>query len=43
VRKEEQGKKILEQYPKARIVYGDLNSAQLIEKEAAAADIVVRK
>ncbi|KAK6820940.1 hypothetical protein PG987_015340, partial [Apiospora arundinis] len=43
VRNEERGKPVAEKYPKVRLVYGDLSSADVIEKEAAAADVVVRK
>ena len=43
VRTEEKGKQVLAKYPKVRVVYGDNNSADVIEREAAAADIVVRK
>ncbi|ORY57225.1 uncharacterized protein BCR38DRAFT_354931 [Pseudomassariella vexata] len=41
VRNEERGKPVAEKYPKVRLVYGTLDSADVIEKEAAAADIVV--
>ncbi|XDG08364.1 hypothetical protein ABKA04_007979 [Annulohypoxylon sp. FPYF3050] len=41
VRNEERGKPVAAAYPKARLVYGTLDSADVIEKEAAAADIVV--
>ncbi|KAI0847101.1 NAD(P)-binding protein [Daldinia vernicosa] len=41
VRNEERGKPVAAAYPKARIVYGTLDDAEVIEKEAAAADIVV--
>ncbi|KAK8061504.1 hypothetical protein PG994_007870 [Apiospora phragmitis] len=43
VRNEERGKPVVEKYPKVRLVYGDLSSADVLEKEAAAADVVVRK
>lgn len=43
VRNEERGKLVAEKYPKVRFVYGDLNSTDVFEKEAAAADVVVRK
>lgn len=43
VRSEEKGKKVLAKYPKVRIVYGDNNSADVLEREAAAADIVIRE
>ncbi|KAK7985361.1 hypothetical protein PG988_002983 [Apiospora saccharicola] len=41
VRNEERGKLVAEKYPKVRLVYGDLSAADVIEKEAAAADVVV--
>ncbi|KAK8104232.1 uncharacterized protein PG998_011265 [Apiospora kogelbergensis] len=41
VRNEERGKLVAEKYPKVRFVYGDLNSTDVFEKEAAAADVVV--
>ncbi|KAK7914321.1 hypothetical protein PG985_012024 [Apiospora marii] len=41
VRDEERGKPVAEKYPKVRLVYGDLSAADVIEKEAAAADVVV--
>ncbi|KAI1089873.1 NAD(P)-binding protein [Rostrohypoxylon terebratum] len=41
VRNEERGKPVAAAYPKARLVYGTLDDADVIEKEAAAADIVV--
>ncbi|KAI1807065.1 NAD(P)-binding protein [Daldinia bambusicola] len=41
VRNEERGKPVATAYPKARLVYGTLDDAEVIEKEAAAADIVV--
>ncbi|KAK8043615.1 hypothetical protein PG993_006045 [Apiospora rasikravindrae] len=41
VRNEDRGKPVAERYPKVRLVYGDLDSADVIEKEAAAADVVV--
>ncbi|KAI2771280.1 NAD(P)-binding protein [Daldinia loculata] len=41
VRNEERAKPVAAAYPKARIVYGTLDDAEVIEKEAAAADIVV--
>jgi len=43
VRDEERGKAVADQYPKARLVYGTLDDAAIIEKEAAAADIVIRE
>ncbi|KAI1209195.1 NAD(P)-binding protein [Annulohypoxylon truncatum] len=41
VRNEERGKPVAAAYPKARLVYGTLDDVDVIEKEAAAADIVV--
>ncbi|KAI0149964.1 NAD(P)-binding protein [Hypoxylon sp. NC0597] len=41
VRNEERGKPVAAAYPNVRIVYGTLDDAEVIEKEAAAADIVV--
>lgn len=43
VRNEERGKPVAAAYPNARLVYGTLDDADVIEKEAAAADIVVRR
>ena len=43
VRDQERGKPVAEKYPKVRLVYGDLSSADVIEKESADADVVVRK
>lgn len=42
VRTQEKADKITSQYPKARIVLGGLDDAELLEKESAAADIVLR-
>ncbi|KAI1503197.1 hypothetical protein F5X99DRAFT_376153 [Biscogniauxia marginata] len=41
VRNEERGKLVSGQYPNARLVYGSLDDASVIEKEAAAADVVL--
>ncbi|KAI0882238.1 NAD(P)-binding protein [Annulohypoxylon maeteangense] len=41
VRNEERGKPVAAAYPKARLVYGSLDDTNIIEKEAAAADIVI--
>ncbi|KAI1459462.1 NAD(P)-binding protein [Annulohypoxylon moriforme] len=41
VRNEERGKPVAAAYPNARLVYGSLDDVDVIEKEAAAADIVV--
>ncbi|XXH02550.1 hypothetical protein Hte_008926 [Hypoxylon texense] len=41
VRNEERGKPVAAAYPNARLVYGSLDDVDVIEKEAAAADIVI--
>ncbi|KAI1423042.1 nucleoside-diphosphate-sugar epimerase [Xylaria sp. FL1777] len=41
VRSEEKAKLVSSQYPKAKFVYGSLDDLEVIEKAAAAADIVV--
>ncbi|KAH8727708.1 hypothetical protein GQ44DRAFT_769777 [Phaeosphaeriaceae sp. PMI808] len=41
VRNSDKGAKIAAQYSKIRLVYGDLDSAELLIKEAADADIVL--
>jgi nucleoside-diphosphate-sugar epimerase len=41
VRNSDKGAKVAAQYPKTRMVYGDLDSTDLITKEAADADIVL--
>ncbi|TPX09326.1 uncharacterized protein E0L32_009518 [Thyridium curvatum] len=41
VRNEERGKLVSDKYPKVRLVYGSLHDAGVLEKEAAAADIVI--
>lgn len=41
VRNEDRGKLVKEKYPNARLVYGDLSDSSLLEKETAAADIIV--
>ena len=44
MRSEEKGKPIVDKYPiNVRLVIGSLDSADLIEKEAAAADVVIGK
>jgi hypothetical protein len=43
VRNEDSAKKVLAKYPDAKFAYGDLDSSDVIEKAAAAADIVVRE
>ena len=40
VRNSDKGAKVAQEYPKVRLVYGGLDDAELLEKEAAAADIV---
>ncbi|KAF2446418.1 NAD dependent epimerase/dehydratase family protein [Karstenula rhodostoma CBS 690.94] len=41
VRNSDKGAKVASQYPKVRLVYGDLDSAELLTTEAAKADVVV--
>ncbi|OAG05407.1 NAD(P)-binding protein [Paraphaeosphaeria sporulosa] len=41
VRNSDKGAKVASQYPKVRLVYGDLDSAELLTSEAANADVVV--
>ncbi|KAI1180799.1 nucleoside-diphosphate-sugar epimerase [Nemania sp. FL0916] len=41
VRNEERGKQVSAKYPNAKFVYGSLDDSEVIEKAAAAADIVV--
>ncbi|KAI1760525.1 NAD(P)-binding protein [Hypoxylon sp. FL1150] len=41
VRNEERGKPVAAAYPNVRLVYGSLDDTEVIEKEAAAADVVV--
>ncbi|KAK7746080.1 hypothetical protein SLS62_009540 [Diatrype stigma] len=41
VRNEEKGKQVAAAYPRARLVYGELDDDEVISREAAAADIVV--
>lgn len=43
VRNSEKGSKVAAQYPKVKLVYGDLDSADVIEEEAKKADIVYRE
>lgn len=43
IRSEEKAKKVLASYPKARAVIGGLDDSETIEREAAWADIVIRK
>ncbi|KAB8343035.1 hypothetical protein FH972_022629 [Carpinus fangiana] len=40
VRNSDKGAAIAKDYPRVRLVYGDLDSAELVEKEAADADVV---
>lgn len=42
MRNEERAAPVKKAYPKVRIVLGGLEDASVIEKEAAAADIVIR-
>ncbi|KAL8769376.1 MAG: hypothetical protein Q9209_004603 [Squamulea sp. 1 TL-2023] len=43
VRNSEKGGQIASKYPAIRLVYGDLDSTELLEEEARKADIVLRK
>lgn len=43
VRNKEKATQLVNQFPKVRIVYGDLDSADILEEEAAKADIVYRQ
>lgn len=43
VRTKDKGSKLQQAYPNVNVVYGDLDSYDLIKQEAAKADIVVRK
>lgn len=43
VRNEQKAEPIRARYPKARFVFGSLDDAEVLEKAAADADIVVRK
>lgn len=42
VRNTDKGAKIAQQYPKVQLVYGDLDSEDVIEAEAGKADVVCR-
>ena len=42
VRNKEKGAKLANEYPQVRIVYGDLDSGDIIEEETKNADIVYR-
>jgi uncharacterized protein YbjT (DUF2867 family) len=43
VRNSEKGGPVAAAFPKIRLVYGGLDDSQLLEDEAARADIVIRK
>lgn len=43
VRSSEKGAKIAQVYPSVRLVYGDLDTVDMIEEEASKADVVYRK
>ena len=43
VRNSDKGALVAKQYPRIRLVYGDLDKTELIEEEARKADIVCRK
>lgn len=43
VRSEKNGQKIKEVYPGATVIQGDLDNSELLTKESAAADIIIRK
>lgn len=43
VRNSSKGAKVASQYPDVRLVYGDLDSVDLISQEAKDADIVYRR
>jgi hypothetical protein len=43
VRNSDKGAKVAKVYPSIRLVYGDLDSSDLITAEAQKADIVLRK
>lgn len=43
IRTQEKADKVLEQYPKARIVLGGLDDSETLRREAAWANIVIRK
>jgi hypothetical protein len=42
VRNSDKGALVAADYPKIRLVYGDLDSADVLEEEASKADIVLR-
>lgn len=41
VRNSDRGAKLVAQYPRVRLVYGDFNSSKLLSEEAMQADIVL--
>lgn len=43
VRNSDKGAKVASQYPKVKLVYGDLDAVDVIEEEAKKADIVYRE
>lgn len=43
IRTQEKADKVLEKYPKARVVIGGLDDSETLEREAAWADVVLRK
>lgn len=43
VRNSDKGAKIVSKFPQIRLVYGDLDSIDLIEEEASKTDIVYRE
>lgn len=42
VRNSDKGAQVASQYPSVRLVYGDLDNAEILEQEAREADIVLR-
>lgn len=43
VRTQEKGKQVQHAFPRVRVVYGELDDANVMEKESAEADIVIRE
>lgn len=43
VRNEERGKPVKKRFPSVKLAYGSLDDSTVVEKEAAEADIVIRK
>lgn len=43
MRNSDKGAQIASQYLRVRLVYGDLDSAELLDEEAQKADIILRK